>query len=114
MIAEARNIGDHPFAARKDGSKGRIVMRKLLFAGMILLIGLVGPQLASAARVAPMQHLAEDAALSTDHSLIQKVYWYWWGGRRYWRPYYYRPYWRPYRPYYWRPYWRPYRRCWNC
>jgi len=58
-------------------------MRKLLLTG--LLLGCVaGPQLAQAA---PLSSgiAVPTAALSRDPA-IQPVYWYWWHGRRLWRP----------------------------
>jgi hypothetical protein len=81
-------------------------MRKLLFAG-ILIACCAGPHLGRAAATPAIA--APNAAVSAN-AAMQKVYWYYWYGRRYWRPYVYRPYvYRPYyRPYYYRPYYRPY------
>jgi len=69
---------------------GSGMRRSLVLAS--LFAGFVGLALHRPADAAPMPAFSPAAQSAAHDPSLQQVYWYWWHGRRYWRPGYYRPY----------------------
>ena len=65
--------------------------RSVLMASSMVAFLALGPGRRADAAPVPAFSPAQQSAVTRDPS-VQDVYWFWWHGRRYWRPGYYRPY----------------------